>query len=156
MRLLNVHTMRLEEYFDSQIPEYAILSHCVSFLSVLHLCLHRVLLEERRADRTLFKWGAQEVTFQHINDSEWRTMRGATKMQHASSYCREQGLRYIWIDTCCIDKSSSAELSEAINSMYGWYEGSNVCYAYLEDVELALSTHTLEDPAKKRKRDPRK
>ena len=42
---------------------------------------------------------------------------------------------YIWIDTCCIDKSSSAELSEAINSMYRWYEESNVCYAYLEDVE---------------------
>jgi hypothetical protein len=42
---------------------------------------------------------------------------------------------YIWIDTCCIDKSSSAELSEAINSMYRWYEESRVCYAYLEDVE---------------------
>jgi hypothetical protein len=41
---------------------------------------------------------------------------------------------YIWIDTCCIDKSSSAELSEAINSMYRWYEESEVCYAYLEDV----------------------
>ncbi len=45
------------------------------------------------------------------------------------------GVRYIWIDTCCIDKSSSAELSEAINSMYRWYEESVVCYAYLEDVE---------------------
>jgi len=44
-------------------------------------------------------------------------------------------MRYLWIDTCCIDKSSSAELSEAINSMYRWYEESNVCYAYLEDVE---------------------
>jgi hypothetical protein len=116
---------------------------------MLHLCLYRVLLEERRADRTLLKWGAQEVTFQHINDSEWRTMRGATKIQHASSYCKEQGLRHIWIDTCCIDKSSSAELSEAINSMYEWYEGSIVCYAYLEDVELALSTHAPEDPANK-------
>jgi hypothetical protein len=151
MRLLNVHTMRLEEYFGAQIPEYAILSHCVNSLSMLHLCLYRVLLEERRADRTLLKWGTQEVTFQHINDSEWRTMRGATKIQHASSYCKGQGLRHIWIDTCCIDKSSSAELSEAINSMYGWYEGSIVCYAYLEDVELALSTHAPEDPAKKDK-----
>jgi len=151
MRLLNVHTMRLEEYFGSQIPKYAILSHCVSSLSMLHLCLYRVLLEERKADCTLLKWGAQEVTFHHINDPEWRTMRGATKIQYASSYCKKQGLRYIWIDTCCIDKSSSAELSEAINSMYGWYEGSIVCYAYLEDVELALSTHAPEDPAKKDK-----
>lgn len=124
MRLLNVHKMELEEYFGSQIPQYAILSHC---------------------------WGAEEVTFQHINHSEWRTMRGATKIKHASSYYKEQGLRYIWIDTCCIDKSSSAELSEAINSMYGWYESSKVCYAYFEDVEIALSMHAPEDRAKKEK-----
>jgi hypothetical protein len=42
---------------------------------------------------------------------------------------------HIWIDTCCIDKSSSAELSEAINSMYDWYAASQVCYAYLENIE---------------------
>ena len=29
---------------------------------------------------------------------------------------------------------SSAELSEAINSMYRWYENAQVCYAYLHDV----------------------
>ena len=33
----------------------------------------------------------------------------------------EDGLTHAWIDTCCIDKSSSAELSEAINSMFRWY-----------------------------------
>ena len=37
-------------------------------------------------------------------------------------------------DLCCIDKTSSAELSEAINSMYRWYQESGVCYAYLADV----------------------
>lgn len=47
--------------------------------------------------------------------------------------------KYIWIDTCCIDKTSSAELSEAINSMYAWYENAVVCYAYLEDVEVYMS-----------------
>ena len=52
---------------------------------------------------------------------------------------------YIWIDTCCIDKSSSAELSEAINSMYRWYEKSKVCYAYLEDVEEKYED-ACEDP----------
>ena len=46
----------------------------------------------------------------------------------------KDGLSHAWIDTCCIDKSSSAELSEAINSMYTWYEVAQVCYAYLEDV----------------------
>jgi hypothetical protein len=78
-------------------------------------------------------------------------MCGATKIQYASSQCKKEGLRYIWIDTCCIDKSSSAELSEAIDSMYGWYEGSVVCYAYLEDVGRALSTQTSYGPSNKDK-----
>ena len=47
---------------------------------------------------------------------------------------REHGYRYIWIDSCCIDKTSSSELSEAINSMYAWYERAHVCYAYLANV----------------------
>lgn len=38
------------------------------------------------------------------------------------------------IDTCCIDKRSSAELSEAINSMYKWYQGAKVCYAFLSEI----------------------
>jgi Heterokaryon incompatibility protein (HET) len=44
------------------------------------------------------------------------------------------GISYLWLDTCCIDKSSSAELSEAINSTYKWYADSEVCCAYLDDV----------------------
>ena len=43
----------------------------------------------------------------------------------------------MWIDTCCIDKRSSAELSEAINSMWKWYQKSEICYAYLADVSIA-------------------
>jgi hypothetical protein len=35
---------------------------------------------------------------------------------------------------CCIDKGSSAELSEAINSMFRWYERAVVCYVYLSDI----------------------
>ncbi|KAH8593051.1 heterokaryon incompatibility protein-domain-containing protein [Bisporella sp. PMI_857] len=117
MRLLNVATMKLEEYFGSQIPKYAILSHC---------------------------WAADEITFQDINLSDWRTMRGASKIEHASAYCRSQNQTYIWIDTCCIDKSSSAELSEAINSMYSWYERAVICYAYLEDVNGIVRPEGLE------------
>lgn len=36
--------------------------------------------------------------------------------------------------SCCIDKSSTAELSEAINSMFRWYRTAAICYAYLSDV----------------------
>jgi hypothetical protein len=42
----------------------------------------------------------------------------------------------VWIDTCCINKSSGAELSESINSMYLWYKRASICYAYLSDVSL--------------------
>ncbi|KAE8333834.1 ankyrin repeat-containing domain protein [Aspergillus sergii] len=44
------------------------------------------------------------------------------------------GYEYTWIDTCCIDKTSSAELSEAINSMFRYYQASSACYAFLSDV----------------------
>ncbi|EIW51976.1 uncharacterized protein TRAVEDRAFT_86572, partial [Trametes versicolor FP-101664 SS1] len=47
---------------------------------------------------------------------------------------REAGYRLVWIDSCCIDKASSSELSEAINSMFEWYSEADVCYAYLADV----------------------
>jgi len=43
-------------------------------------------------------------------------------------------LEYLWVDTNCIDKSNSAELSEAINSMFSFYSRAKVCYAYLHDV----------------------
>jgi hypothetical protein len=47
---------------------------------------------------------------------------------------KENGFEWGWVDTCCIDKTSSAELSEAINSMYRWYTEADSCYAYLSDV----------------------
>ncbi|EPE34206.1 hypothetical protein GLAREA_07219 [Glarea lozoyensis ATCC 20868] len=47
---------------------------------------------------------------------------------------KKDNIDWVWIDTCCIDKTFSTELSEAINSMYTWYENSHVCYVFLEDV----------------------
>lgn len=46
-----------------------------------------------------------------------------------------QGLGWVWDDTCCVDKRSSAELEEVINSMFQWYAEAVVCFAYMEDVE---------------------
>lgn len=59
--------------------------------------------------------------------------KGWNKVLNASLQACRDGYRYIWIDTCCIDKTSSAELSEAINSMYRWYSKAAICYAYLCD-----------------------
>jgi hypothetical protein len=56
------------------------------------------------------------------------------KLQFCAPQAAQAGLHYMWIDTCCIDKSSSAELSEAINSMFSWYRNADICYVYLSDV----------------------
>lgn len=56
------------------------------------------------------------------------------KIKGICRVAREAGYRLVWIDSCCIDNASSAELSEAINSMFEWYSDADVCYAYLSDV----------------------
>ena len=77
-------------------------------------------------------WGDNEVTYHDFLEGK-RT----DKITCSCALAASESWDYIWIDTCCIDKSSSAELSEAINSMYHWYQWAEVCYAYLEDVSVA-------------------
>lgn len=111
MRLLNTTTLELKEYFegDVAIPPYAILSH---------------------------RWEPGEVSFAdlHCLDDERKQRMGFRKIR---DFCRQAvkgGFNHAWVDTCCINKESSAELSEAINSMFRWYSEAAVCYAYLSDV----------------------
>lgn len=108
MRLLNAGTFELEE-FIADIPRYSILSHT---------------------------WGKDEVSFQDIsaNLDASTSKEGFTKIRYCSAQTLADGLRYCWVDTCCIDKTSSAELSEAINSMFRWYREADCCYVYLADV----------------------
>ncbi|KAJ1326383.1 HET domain-containing protein [Microdochium nivale] len=106
MRLLSVHSLTVTE-FGRDVPPYAILSHT---------------------------WGTEEVSFVDIQDGTGTKLRGYSKVHECCRQTRRDGLDYVWIDTCCIDKRSSAELSEAINSMFQWYRDAVVCYAYLEDV----------------------
>ncbi|KAL1600119.1 hypothetical protein SLS59_006193 [Nothophoma quercina] len=61
-------------------------------------------------------------------------MAGYDKIRHCCGQAKDDGYEWVWIDTCCIDKRSSAELSEAINSMYQWYWNAEICYAHLVDV----------------------
>ncbi|KAI0672216.1 heterokaryon incompatibility protein-domain-containing protein, partial [Trametes maxima] len=56
------------------------------------------------------------------------------KIRRVCEVARGDGYDLVWIDSCCIDKSSSEELSEAINSMYQWYSLADICYVYLSDV----------------------
>ncbi|KAH6997978.1 heterokaryon incompatibility protein-domain-containing protein [Ilyonectria sp. MPI-CAGE-AT-0026] len=110
MRLLNAHTLEVEFFAGNDVPGYAILSHT---------------------------WGKEEVTLQDIqrcSQAEMMEHERYGKLRGSCEIATSFGLNYIWIDTCCIDKSSSAELSEAINSMFRWYAESAVCIAFLEDV----------------------
>jgi hypothetical protein len=107
VRLLNTETLELEEFFENDVPPYAVLSH---------------------------RWGKQEISLQELVAGAEHEKDGYTKIEEFCSLARSEGYSHGWCDTCCIDKTSSAELSEAINSMYRWYEESEVCYAYLADV----------------------
>lgn len=112
MRLLNTSTFRFREFQGPRTVRYAILSHTwvegeeISYRDFLHVDL----------------------------DPARTTRSGFQKVQGACKTAVRDGVEWIWIDTVCIDKTSSAELSEAINSMYAWYQEATHCYAYLSDV----------------------
>ncbi|KAI1391995.1 HET-domain-containing protein [Hypoxylon trugodes] len=108
MRLINVDTLELREFQGQNIPKYAILSHT---------------------------WGDDEVSLRDWEAGRAPSKQGYDKIRYTCDQAREDKLQWAWVDTCCIDKASSAELSEAINSMYRWYENSVACYAYLSDVD---------------------
>ena len=110
MRLLNAETFKLEEFFYVDPPRYAILSHT---------------------------WGAdnEEVSYRDVLDGrlDERSSR-PPKVAGCCGQARRDGYQYVWIDTCCIDKTNSVELQEAINSMFRWYQDAAICYVFLSDV----------------------
>lgn len=78
-------------------------------------------------------WGEGEVLFEHVMNGTAASRAAYPKVVHACQQALDDGYEYVWIDTCCIEKTSSADLSEAINSMFAWYKDAAVCYAYLSD-----------------------
>ncbi len=83
-----------------------------------------------------YTWGEdnQEVTFQDLMQGVGKSKAGYEKIRFCRKQAAKDGLQYVWIDTCCIDKSSSTELTEALNSMFRWYYDAAQCYVYLSDV----------------------
>jgi hypothetical protein len=82
------------------------------------------------------RWEAEEVTLQEFSNPESRNKRGYEKIRNCCLQAKKDGYSHTWVDTRCIDKTSSAELSESINSMFKWYRNSRICYAYLSDIEI--------------------
>jgi len=81
------------------------------------------------------RWVDDEPTFQDIEQGVGTGKAGYTKLQFCARQAAKDGLRYFWVDTVCINKTSSAELTEALNSMFRWYRESEKCYVYMSDVE---------------------
>ncbi|KAK0657753.1 heterokaryon incompatibility protein-domain-containing protein [Cercophora newfieldiana] len=120
MRLLNTKNVpQLQEFIgdDDSIPPYAILSHT---------------------------WEDQEeVTFQALSGPlAGAQKKGFLKIQQTCALAAQNGYDWAWVDTCCIDKLASAELSEAINSMFRWYQNAAVCYVFLSDLEPGANLDT--------------
>ncbi|KAF4496087.1 hypothetical protein FAGAP_7778 [Fusarium agapanthi] len=112
MWLINTQTYKLENFVNPPHP-YSILSHT---------------------------WEGVEVLFQDMESLPYaRSKAGWKKIQMTCEASRQANFSHTSIDTCCIDKRSSAELSEAINSMFAWYQQSSVCYAYLSDLVFPCS-----------------
>lgn len=97
----------LTTFFGDDFPRYTILSHT---------------------------WGAEEVTFEDLKDDYGKTKTSYEKILLYREQARRDGLQCFWVDTCCINKSSSAKLVEAINSMFRWYLEAAKCYVYVLDV----------------------
>ncbi|KAI1734939.1 heterokaryon incompatibility protein-domain-containing protein [Xylaria scruposa] len=157
MRFVNTTTLELEDHFQT-IPQYAILSHTWGREEVTLqewsewlkpttrgqlLALLTKLEDEHPVDRN--------VREQRLFDEDrllWGLLGpleqiGYWKILKTCLEARKDGLDYLWVDTNCIDKTSSAELSEAINSMYAWYRNAAVCYAYLSDVLISDSANAV-------------
>ncbi|KAI1305096.1 heterokaryon incompatibility protein-domain-containing protein [Xylaria venustula] len=108
MRLINTSTLNIHQFPSDSTKDYAILSHT---------------------------WNEEECTLQDMAVADVEERKGYTKIKSCCEQALADGLDWAWVDTCCIDKTSTAELSEAINSMFRWYSNAKVCYAYLADVE---------------------
>ncbi|KAI4085870.1 MAG: hypothetical protein LQ344_008054 [Seirophora lacunosa] len=109
MRLLHTQTLELFETNRPSTLRYAILSHT---------------------------WGDEEVSLQQFYNPEAKKLHGYKKIEQCCAIARACALEYLWVDTCCIDKTNNAELSEAINSMDTWYRKSARCYVYLSDYSV--------------------
>ncbi|KAI4598752.1 hypothetical protein KJ359_002644 [Pestalotiopsis sp. 9143b] len=124
MRLLQLgqdDELSLTRDLIHNIPPYAILSHT---------------------------WGQgddDEVLFRDIVEKTGKHKLGYQKILFCGQQAKRDGLDYSWVDTCCIDKTSSAELSEAINSMFKWYQNAQRCYVYLSDVSHDSSGPNQQD-----------
>ncbi|KAF2109382.1 heterokaryon incompatibility protein-domain-containing protein [Lophiotrema nucula] len=142
MRLLNAQTLEFELFLGDPKPKYVILSHTwgneeVTYQEMCWLKKLRSFPTELKAN-SLFplivdasSGGAQLP----LTEEEITRRAGYEKIVQTAKIAKTEKCSYFWVDTCCIDKTSSTELQEAVNSMYRWYQESYICAVHLEDAE---------------------
>ena len=120
MRLLHAKEFTFKDFVGGSVPDYAIISHRWSDDEPSH----QDFLEYKEPDQIESGQG-----------------RGWKKIRQAAWWALHCNIEWLWIDTICINKESSSELTEAINSMYTWYSAAKVCFVMLPDVH-SLKSYT--------------
>lgn len=111
MRLLNVRTFKFQSFRENDRPKYVILSH---------------------------RWVEdQEVTLEDVQNKRNTELSGYKKIVQFAEYVAQHipEIKWVWVDTCCIDKKNAVELSKSLNLMFSWYRAAELCIAYMSDVE---------------------
>ncbi len=99
--------------------------------SVQYAILSHTWMRDMPGEVTFHDWAVREDN-----------PRGNTKItRFCEVTAREHNTTLGWIDTVCIDKSSSSELDESIRSMYNWYRRASVCIIYLSQTTDISNAH---------------
>lgn len=144
MRLLHSRTLDFKTFLEDELPRYLILSHTwgddeVSYQDMCWLQKSKNIPKKLKDD-PLYLALSGSLGGTALTEDQVKRRHGYEKIVRTAEITNSKGFNWFWIDTCCIDKSSSAELQEAINSMFRWYRKSEVCIVYLAD-----ATRTTED-----------
>ncbi|THV01252.1 HET-domain-containing protein [Dendrothele bispora CBS 962.96] len=108
--MINTSSLELEDFEDGvSIPHYAILSHT---------------------------WGAEEIGYHEFDRLISKKKESLQKIVGACMRARSDGLRYLWIDTCCINQEDQTDVHRNVKNMYSYYRNSRICYAYLVDTDM--------------------
>lgn len=138
MRLINTETLEISHFSSEESLEYAILSHRWEDGEVTLQEMQPQAADSRLLYAIVSRdWDIEHISYDDLRkqtEYQIKSKKGYKKVRRFCAEARKRGYCYAWVDTCCIDKTSSAELSEAINSMFRWYQKAGKCFAYLSDV----------------------
>jgi hypothetical protein len=139
MRLLHAETLEFHLFDDSNLPRYLILSHTwgkneVSYQDLCWLQKLQTMPQELKSNPLYALFLSAGGGAMLPGSQEAITERsGYAKIAQTARIALKLDFKFFWVDTCCIDKTSSAELQEAINSMFRWYQKSTLCIVFLAD-----------------------